>query len=68
VQKEGQNQGRQFWSCPKSGQDERCDFFEWADDNGGGSGGNKPSGVTPTFGGGGGQSGGCFKVRIPDTA
>lgn len=31
VQKEGPNKGKQFYTCPKSRQ-EQCQFFEWSDD------------------------------------
>ncbi|KAH8977770.1 hypothetical protein EDB86DRAFT_2816805, partial [Lactarius hatsudake] len=31
VKKEGQNQGRHYWSCPNS-QAASCNFFEWEDD------------------------------------
>ncbi|XP_065178079.1 DNA topoisomerase 3-alpha-like isoform X2 [Sycon ciliatum] len=50
VRKEGPNQGREFYGCPKPYK-EGCDFFQWADDtatSGGGGGG---------FGGGGGGRG-----------
>ncbi|XP_063995529.1 DNA topoisomerase 3-alpha [Diachasmimorpha longicaudata] len=51
VRKEGPNQGRQFWGCPK-GMGSTCNFFIWAD----GDGENRPGGGGG--GGGGGGSGG----------
>lgn len=48
VRKEGPNQGRQFYACPKShGDADRCQFFIWADEAESGS-----------YSGGGGDGGG----------
>lgn len=69
VQREGPNQGRQFWTCPNS-EKARCGFFEWVDEAGAspGASGN----TSKTFssgtggggdGGGGNQSGECYKVN-----
>jgi len=30
--KEGPNQGRKFWKCPKKEEEGRCKFFEWDDE------------------------------------
>lgn len=38
VQKEGPNQGRQFYTCAKP-RDAQCRFFQWGDDSGGSGGG-----------------------------
>ena len=39
VNKEGNNKGRQFYVCMKpQGSNERCNFFQWADEPGGSSG------------------------------
>lgn len=43
VNKDGPNQGRKFWACPRPRDDGSCGFFEWADGVGGGAAGSGPS-------------------------
>ena len=50
VQKEGNNQGREFYCCPRP-REEQCGFFQWADEEVQGGGGG--------IGGGGGQVVNC---------
>ncbi|CAN0440128.1 unnamed protein product, partial [Hapterophycus canaliculatus] len=46
VRKEGPNQGKQFYACPRSDRNEQCNMFSWVDgdDGGGGGGGGRGGG------------------------
>ena len=57
VKKEGQNQGKLYWSCPNS-QAAACDFFEWETEQ---SGAAAPLSAR-TQSAGTQQTGECFNV------
>ncbi|CAN0350464.1 unnamed protein product, partial [Laminaria digitata] len=64
--KQGANQGRQFYACPRP-QGEQCGHFDWADEErqgpgsgGGGSGNNRQGGGRGRGRGGRGGGGGLF--------
>lgn len=51
VQKEGPNQGRQFFACAKP-REAQCNFFQWSDEAGTSGGGGFPQNSRERFGGG----------------
>ena len=75
VTKEGKNQGRQFYVCPKPQEEQLKECFMWADDfnnNNNNNNNNKYSSGTTSYGsssssggGSGGTSGSCYNCGQP---
>ena len=69
VQKEGNNQGREFYVCARP-RDEQCNYFQWADEmegNGGQGGAPGPSFMRGALPGPGGAGGGVKRKAGGDT-